>query len=132
MTMRVNQLLVAALLLGSTLGLGVFGPGACGPALKEPTEQDWATRFPGKGAVPTRVVNESDRPLTVRIKDYTGLILAQVALEPRSSQTIYLRSGPVQAIVRAERSGEMVESKSQEYNVPAETIGVEWRFFPPP
>jgi hypothetical protein len=121
-----SRTLRTAVLAATLLGF------ACGPALKEPTEQDWVASFPGKGAVPTRVVNESDTALTVRIKDYTGLILAQVPLEPHRSQTIHLRSGPVQAIVLVQRSGQVVESKGQEYKVPADTIGVEWRFFPPP
>jgi hypothetical protein len=104
---------------------------ACGPAFVQPTEQDWQAYYPGQGPIPTRLVNESDTPLAIRVKDYTGQILAQVALEPRTSKTVYLRSGPVRASIRLVSAGKSVVSEGQAYHVPAQAVGFEWRFFPP-
>lgn len=102
--------------------------GCAAPAL--PTEQDWTTTYRGSGNVPCRLVNDYQFPITLRIKDFHDNIDAQVTLQAGRAEIVYLPPGPVRAIVHAEQKGVPGESQGQLFNVPASTIGVDWRFFP--
>ena len=103
---------------------------ACAPVVL--AKNDWATKFRGSGTIETRVWNQSQEPITVRIEDFYDHIVAQVPLDPGARESIYLPAGNVRAIVHVVRGGVARESGSGTYNVAGDTIGVEWRFFPPP
>lgn len=102
----------------------------CAPMVL-PTEQDWMTSYRGAGNVPCRVVNDSEVPITLRFEDFHQHIDAQIKLEPHRAELIYLPPGPVRAKVRVERDGQPFVSEGKQYTVPADTIGVDWHFFPP-
>ena len=103
---------------------------ACAPVVIP--KNDWSTKYRGSGSVETRVRNQSQEPITVRIEDYYGTTVAQVPLEPDGRETIYLPTGNVRAVVHVVRNGVAMYGATKNYNVAGETIGVEWWFQPPP
>jgi hypothetical protein len=109
--------------------LGLLVLMACAPVVI--AKNDWSTKYRGAGSVETRVWNQSPEPITVRIEDYYGTTVAQVPLEPNGRESIFLPTGNVRAVVYVVRNGVPSTSTGANYNVAGETIGAEWRFFPP-
>ncbi|MBC8133512.1 MAG: hypothetical protein H7X95_11075 [Deltaproteobacteria bacterium] len=93
---------------------------ATSPAVRPtpPFADDWSRIQVGDGPVLTQIRNASDHDLTVRIKDRSGRVVAQIGLGAHSNASAHLPHGSLQTLLRMLRGGQVSYFRGPGIEVP--------------